>query len=311
MTILNPIKDFDVIVLGGGAAGISSALWCDELGLKTLILEENDELGGQLLRVYNPIRNHLGASAENGRELRDIFVKQIENCGFSVKLSSAISEIDVENKAVRLVGGEKLSAAILVIAAGVSRRKLKVAGEDKFKNKGIIESGQRDRHLIENQKAVVIGGGDAAFENALMLAETASKVTLIQRRAAFRARPEFVEKVGRDSKIEILTDSTVREFIGAERVEAVEIHNSQFDKTQILPVEAVLIRIGVEPNTRFLRGKIEMDENGYIKVNQNCETNISGIFAVGDVANPLAPTVSTAVGMGATAAKVIFDQLNA
>ncbi len=304
MTFSNSTGDFDIIVVGGGAAGISSALWCDELGFKTLLLEENEELGGQLLRTFNPIKNHLGAQAKNGREMRDDFIKQIENFNFEIKLSSSVAEIDLENKTISLNGGEKFSAKALIIATGVSRRKLDVEGEKEFQNKGIIESGKRDQNLVKGKNAAIIGGGDAAFENALILAETAAKVALVHRGADFRARSEFVERAENNPKIEILTNSIVKRFTGNEQIEAMEIQNSRTNRTRVLSVETVLIRIGVEPNTKIFRGQIELDENGYIEINQNCETNLQNIFAVGDVANPLSPTVSSAVGMGATAAKV-------
>jgi thioredoxin reductase (NADPH) len=102
----------------------------------------------------------------------------------------------------------------------------------------------------------------------------------------------------------------VRRILGNERVEAVELHNPVAKQTQIIPAEIVLVRIGVEPNTNNLRGAIDLDERGYIKINSSCETNVDNIFAVGDVANPLSPTISSAVGMGATAAKVISSRLN-
>ncbi len=310
MTFLNSIANFDVIVIGGGAAGISAALWCDELGLKTLLLEKDNELGGQLLRTYNPIENHLGTRTKNGREMRDIFVRQIENRDFSKKISSAVTEIDLESKTILLNDEQNLRAKAIIIATGVKRRKLNAEGEKRFQNKGIIESGKRDQNLIKNKNAAVIGGGDAAFENALILAETASKVTLVHRGEDFRARSEFVEQAQSISKIEILTNSFVKKIIGKEQVEAIELQNLQTNETLILSVEAVLIRIGVEPNTAIFRGQIELDENGYIKINQNCETNLQNIFAVGDVATPLSPTISSAVGTGATAAKVIAALLN-
>ncbi len=305
---MNSTGDYDVIIIGGGAAGISSALWCGELGLKTLLLEKSGELGGQLLRVHNPIHNHLGATAENGRELRDIFVKQIENRHFSITFDGAVAAIDAVNKRLTLENGEKLFAKALIIATGVSRRKLNIAGEKEFQNKGILESGVRDQTNAEGKNTAVIGGGDAAFENALILAETAAKVTLIHRRANFRSRPEFVERVKSHPKIEILTSTAAEEILGNESVQALKLRNTQTEKTFILPVKSVLIRIGVEPDTAIFRGQIKLDKNGYIKINQSCQTNISGIFAVGDVASPLSPTVSTAVGMGATAAKVIFEK---
>ncbi|MBA3693914.1 MAG: FAD-dependent oxidoreductase [Acidobacteria bacterium] len=298
--------NFDVIIIGGGAAGLSAGLWCAELGLNALLLEANIELGGQLLWVYNSIENHLGSKAENGRELRDVFVRQIENRRFAIRLQSEINDINLEKREVFLSSGEKISARFLIIATGTRRRKLNVEGEEKFKNKGIIESGKRDAKTVKDKEVCVIGGGDAAFENALVLAETASKVTLAHRRKDFRARAEFIEQIQNSQKIKILTETILRKIIGNEQVEAVELEDLNTKERFTVNVQAIIFRVGVEPNTEFLRGRVALDENGYIKINQNCETNIEGIFAVGDVANPLAPTVSSAVGMGATAVKIIF-----
>ena len=302
--------NFDVIIIGGGVAGLSAGLWCAELGLTAMLLESESELGGQLLWTYSPIKNHLGIETDNGRELRDIFIKQVEGRQFNHRLQSEISSIDFENKKILLKGGEGFSAQALIIATGIRRKKLNVAGEEKFNDKGIIESGKRDGNLVKGKKALIVGGGDAAFENAQILAKTASELTLVHRHKKFRARAEFVEQAKNNPKVKILTDTTVRKFVGRERVEAVELENLHTKKEFKLAVEAVLIRIGVEPNTEILRGKIELDEQGCVKINQNCETNIKGIYAIGDVANPIAPTVSSAVGMGATAAKAIFSQLN-
>ena len=302
--------DFDVIIIGGGAAGLSAALWCDELGLNTLLLESNAELGGQLLRIYNKIKNHLGSEAKNGRELRDIFVRQIETRNFTLRLETKVREVDLEKKSVVLEKGETLFARAIIIAAGIKRRKLNVAGEEKFQNKGIIQSGKRDQNLVKGKTAAIIGGGDAAFENALILAETATKVLLVHRGKDFRARKEFVGKVLENPKVEILTETVLTKFIGNEEIEAVELKNLKTGDTKILPAEAALIRIGVAPDTEIFRGKIDLDERGYIKIDSRCETNVKDIFAVGDVANPVAPTVSSAVGMGATAAKAILEMMN-
>jgi len=302
--------DFDVIIIGGGAAGLSAALWCDELGLNTLLLESNAELGGQLLWIYNEIKNHLGSEAKNGRELRDIFVRQIETRNFTLRLETKVREVDLEKKSVVLEKGETLFARAIIIAAGIKRRKLNVAGEEKFQNKGIIQSGKRDQNLVKGKTAAIIGGGDAAFENALILAETATKVLLVHRGKDFRARKEFVGKVLENPKVEILTETVLTKFIGNEEIEAVELKNLKTGDTKILPAEAALIRIGVAPDTEIFRGKIDLDERGYIKIDSRCETNVKGVYAVGDAANPVAPTVSSAVGMGATAAKAIFAALN-
>ncbi len=298
--------NFDVIIIGGGAAGLSAGLWCAELGLNALLLEANAELGGQLLWIYNSIENHLGSGAKNGCELRDVFVRQIENRRFTVRLQSEISDVNLEKKEVLVSSGEKFSARFLIIATGIRRRKLNVEGEEKFKSKGIIESGKRDAKLVKDKKVCIVGGGDAALENALILAKTASEVIVVHRRNNFRARAEFIEQAQNNQKIKILTETVLRKIVGNEQVEAVELEDLSAAELFLLNFDAVLIRVGVEPNTEILRGKLKLDEDGYIKINQNCETNVKGIFAVGDVANPLAPTVSSAVGMGATAVKTIF-----
>jgi len=299
--------NFDVIIIGGGAAGLSAALWCDELGLSALLLESGAEFGGQLLWTYNEIKNHLGIEAKNGRELRDIFIRQTENRKFTYRLNAEILEVDLDKKKVLLKTSESFSARALIIATGIRRRKLNVEGEETFRNKGIIESGKRDAEFVKGKSALIVGGGDAAFENALILSETASTVTLAYRGKDFRARAEFIEQVKNHPKVKILTETIVREINGKEQVEAVKLENLKTGETYNFPVEAILLRIGVEPNTEFLGGKLDLDEKGYIKINSFCQTSVKGIYAVGDVANPLAPTVSSAVGMGATAVKTITN----
>jgi thioredoxin reductase (NADPH) len=301
---------YDVIIIGGGAAGLSAALWCDDLKLKDLLLERESELGGQLLRVYNPIKNHLGIEAENGRQLRDVFVKQIANRQFDIRLGAEIELLNLSKKSITITGGDALHAEAIIIATGVRRRKLNVVGEEKFTGKGIIESGKRDGETVKNKNVCIVGGGDAALENALILAETAATVTLVHRKSYFRARDEFLDQVKNNPKIEVLTETVVREIDGDESIQAVKLENFRTKLIFKKYVEAILIRIGVEPNSGFLNGRIDLDQNGYIKINQNCETNIKNIYAVGDVANPISPTVSSAVGMGATAAKNILFRLN-
>jgi thioredoxin reductase (NADPH) len=297
--------NFDVIIIGGGAAGLSAGLWCDDLGLNALLLESEKEFGGQLLWTHNAIENHLGIKAKNGRELRDVFLKQISNRNFVKHLQTEVKDIDVEKKEVFLSNGESFSAKYLVIATGIRRRKLNIEGEDDFEDKGMLVSGKRDKDSVKNKNVVIAGGGDAALENALILSETAKKIILVHRRNEFRARDEFIEQVQNLGNVEVLFDTAFTKISGNQGIEAVEVKNLKTDKQQNLSVDAVLIRIGVEPNTDFLRGKIDLDISGYIKIDNLCETNVKRIFAIGDVANPSAPTVSSAVGMGATAVKTI------
>lgn len=302
-------KDFDVIIIGGGVAGISAALWCDELGLDALLLESAAELGGQLLWTYNAIENYLGVKAENGEQMRDIFVEQIKKRNFTLKLNSNIKEIDLENNFIKTRVKDEFQAKSIIIATGVSRRKLNIEGENKFLGKGIIKSGKRDGKLVKGKIAAVIGGGDAAFENAFILSEFASKVFLIHRSDEFKARLEFVDKVKDKSNIEIITNTKVEKITGEEFVSSVKLENAKNGKSHQCAVDFVLTRIGVEPNTNMFTDKIKLDAKRYIETDNQCQTNLEDIYAVGDVANPVAPTISSATGMGVTAVKSILSKI--
>lgn len=300
----------DVIIIGAGPAGLSTAFWCDELGLDALVLEQSEKVGGQLHRVYNPINNYIGLKAANGKELLGRFTADVDSGDFDLWTQTSISSADLKAKRVSLASGEDLQSIALVIATGVRARKLGVPGEKEFAGKGMIESATRDRELFAGQDVCVVGGGDAAVENALLLAEVCPTVTLVHRGKKLRARPEFTEKLQSQHCITVFTESVLTRIMGGERVEAVEIQRKQGLKPFQLAVRAVLIRIGVEPNTELFREQLETDTGGYIAVNSQQETNVPMVFAVGDVSNPVAPTISGATGAGASAAKVIASRLN-
>ena len=299
----------DVIIIGAGPAGLSTAFWCDELGLDTLVLEQADRIGGQLHRVYNPIENYLGVKARNGEEFLEHFAKDVESAEFDLWTQAEITAVDLKAKRVSLASGESLQSIAIVIASGVSPRELGVPGEKEFAGKGMIESGARDRQHFAGHDVCVVGGGDAAVENALLLAEVCPTVTLVHRGKKLRARREFVERLQAIHCITVFTESVLTRIMGDETVQAVEIRRKAGIKPFQLAVRGVLIRIGVEPNTQLFREQLETDEKGFIKVSGAQETNVPMVFAAGDVSNPLAPTLSGAAGAGATAAKVIAARL--
>ena len=299
----------DVIIIGAGPAGLSAARWCDELGLDTLVLEEREEIGGQLLAVHNRIENYLGVQTNNGRELRDLFAEQIETSDFDLWTNVEIQSGDLKSKRVGLKSGEELQSIAIIIATGLRRRTLGIAGETEFKGRGIFESANRDRDQLAGKDVCVIGGGDAAAENALLLGEVCPTVTLVHRGRKLRARREFTEQLHTNHCVTVFPDSNVRRIIGHEHVEAVEIERGGAIKPFQMAVQGVVIRIGWEPNTDLVRGQLDLDERGYVTVSSQQETSLENVFAVGDVANPLAPTIAGAVGDGATAAKVIASRL--
>src|SRR5947209_5864977 len=300
----------DVIIIGAGPAGLSAALWCDELGLDTLVIEREREVGGQLLRVYNPVENYLGFEAADGRELRDRFAAQVEDKDFDLWTGAEIESVDLRAKRVRLLSGEELQSVALILATGVRRRKLGVPGEEEFAGRGIIESGKRERELVAGEDVLVVGGGDAAAENALLLAEVCPTVTLVHRGKKLGARREFVERIQGEHCITVFTEATLQSITGRERVEAVEVLRAGALKPFRMAVRGVLIRVGVEPNSEPFREQLHADARGYVVTTGEHETSVEMVFAVGDLWNPLAPTVSGACGAGATAAKVIASRLS-
>jgi thioredoxin reductase (NADPH) len=301
----------DVIIIGAGPAGLAVAFWCDDLGLDTLVLEQAEQIGGQLHRVYNPINNYLGLKARNGQELLEHFSSGVDDAGFDLWTGSEIESIDLRAKRISLRSGERLQSIAIVIATGVKPRTLGVPGEREFAGKGMIESATRDRDLFAGEDVCVVGGGDAAVENALLLAEVCPTVTVVHRGKKLRARREFAERLQPNHAVTVFTESVLTRIIGDDRVAAVEIKRKDGLKPFQLAVRGVLIRIGVEPNTELFREQLQLDQRGYVTVNGEQETSIAMVFAAGDVANPLAPTISGATGGGATAAKVIAARLNA
>jgi thioredoxin reductase (NADPH) len=298
----------DVLIIGAGPAGLSAARWCDELGLDTLVLEQNEEVGGQLLSVHNPIENYLGVRARNGRELRDRFVEQTKDCDFDLWTNVEIDSVGLKAKRIALRSGEELQSIAIIIATGLRRRKLGIPGEAEFIGRGMIES-SADREAFAGKDVCVIGGGDAAAENALLLAEVCPTVTLVHRGKKLRARREFTESLHTNHCITVFPESIVRRIIGSDHVEAVEIERAGAIKPFQMAVQGVIVRAGFEPNTELFREKLEIDDRGYVIISSQQETSVENVFAVGDVASPLSPTISSAVGAGATAARVIASRL--
>lgn len=299
----------DVVVIGGGPGGMSAAFWCSELGLTAVLVERETSLGGQLLKTFNPIDNYLGVAARDGREMASLFNSTIARSGFDRLAGTEIIELDVESRTVLAADGTRISWRALIIATGVRRRRLGVRGESEFRGRGVIESGAGERDRLKGKSVLIVGGGDAALENAVILSEVASSVKVVFRRSEPTARREFSDVAAARENVEYFPETIVEEITGDTNVTGVRLRNLSHGDVSTQPTDAVLIRIGVEPNSEIVRATLEVDDESYVKVNARGETSLKGIYAVGDVAHPEAPTISTATGTAAIAAKSIYDAL--
>lgn len=299
----------DVIIIGAGPAGLSAALWCEELGLDALVLEQHEQTGGQLHSIYGAVENYPGIKAKNGEDFFGQFSERVADSEFDVWTKVEIERVDLHTKRVQLRSGESLQSIALIIATGVSRRRLGIPGELEFAGRGILESANRDREAFAGKDICVIGGGDAAVENALILAEVCPTVTLVNRSKALRARPEFAQRLQGQHCITVFPESRVLNILGEKEVEAVQIQRREALQPFEMAVQGVLIRIGVQPNTELFQDQLQVDAAGYVLVNSQQETNVRNVFAIGDVSNPLGPTIIGAAGAGATAAKVTAARL--
>lgn len=303
------IDQFDVIILGAGAAGLSAAMWCSELGLRSIVLEEKSEIGGQLHWIHTPILNYPGVETDSGGDFLECLQKQLKRRKFEIHGDAQITNVNFSDKVVSLDKGVDFQAEALILATGVRRRSLGIEGENDFDGKGVLETGQTDRQLLAGKKLMIVGGGDAAFENAAVLSSYAEHVYLLHRRSAFTARKSFLEKVIGNPKVETITDASLKRLIGRDRLEFVEYIDGKTGEMRSLSVDTLLIRIGVTPNSELFRGSLDLDDRGYVRVNSACETSVTRVFAIGDVANPVSPTIATAAGTAAIAAKSIRSLL--
>lgn len=298
----------DAIIIGSGPAGLSAALWCDDLCLRHVVLERRATTGGQLHWIHNQIANHLGTrDAAHGRAVHDIFAAQLAVRGVSTKTNTEVARLDALTHTVTLTSGEEIVAHNIILATGLRRRTLGIPGEREFWGRGVSASGTRERDSLANHNVCVVGGGDAAVENALLLAEVCPRVWLVHRGESLRARPEFLARLAGEKRITLRLATRITRIFGRSSVESVGLQRGESDniESESLPVDAVLVRIGYEPNSELVRAQVDLDEAGYARVTHEHETSVRGVFAIGDISNRLAPTISGAIGAGATVAKVI------
>ncbi len=292
----------DVVIIGGGPAGLTAGVYAARGGLKSLICEEKI-IGGQIVLSYE-VENYPGfPQGISGMELIENFSKQAEKFGVETSYEGVTKiENDRECKSVYLTNGSCIKTKTIIIAAGASANKLGCPGEKKFTGKGVSYCATCDGAFFRNKTVAVIGGGDSAIEEALYLTNLAKKVYIIHRRDQLRAIKILQDRALENKKIEFVFNSVVKEIQGDKLVNGLLIENRKTKEINRLDVDGVFIYVGVTPNTAFVSEIIKLDENGYIITDEKMETNIAGVFAAGDIRVTPLRQVITAAADGAIAA---------
>ncbi|HEY5502773.1 MAG TPA: thioredoxin-disulfide reductase [Candidatus Anoxymicrobiaceae bacterium] len=296
-----PEQTRDVAIIGGGPAGLTAGLYLCRAKIDTILLEQQ-LTGGQA--VNSPlIENYPGfPEGISGVELVERMKQQADRFGLEVKTFSKAMKLilDDQVKVISLEDGE-IRARSVIVTSGRSPRKMGIPGEDTYTGRGISYCATCDAPLFKDKVVMVIGGGDAAVEEALHLARFASKVILVHRRDQLRASDYLQERAQSEPKLEFMWNSEVTEIIGDDVVKSASVFNNVTSERTEVPVSGIFFYVGNVPNTDFLVDVVELDETGYVVTDNNLESSVPGIFAAGDVRANRFKQVIVAAAEGALA----------
>ena len=296
-------RDLDLIIVGGGPAGLTAYIYAARARLKTLLVEKFSP-GGQVL-VTDFVENYPGfPEGLSGAELMERFTAQARSLGLEPLNAEAVDlTVEEDLRRVHLADGRVLVAPTVIIATGATPRKLGVPGEEELTGKGVSYCATCDGPFFRDEVIAVVGGGNTAVQEALFLTRFVKKVYLIHRRDRLRATQILQERAFANPKIEFVWDSVVKEILGKEKVEGVRVLNRKSGEEKFLEVGGVFIFIGIRPQTEWLKeGVVALDDGGFIITDAEMRTSVPGVFAAGDVRAKACRQIVTAAGDGATAA---------
>ncbi|MDP2905110.1 MAG: thioredoxin-disulfide reductase [Candidatus Omnitrophota bacterium] len=289
----------ELIIIGAGPAGLTAALYAGRYRLKTLLLEKMAP-GGRIL-MSEHIENYPGfPGGISTHELMGRMEKQIKDLDIEIR-TEEVQGIDCESKTVKTDGGA-YTAEALIISAGAAPRKLGVPGEERLVGRGVSYCATCDGPLYKDKDVVIVGGGDSVAEEALYLARFTKSVSIVHRRDKMRASAILQEKLSLNKKINFILNSIVTEINGAEKLDSVSIKDVTSNTTRRLDCKGIFIYVGQDPETAFLKGKLELDQSGFIVTGEGMETSQEGVFACGDCRKKSFYQVITAAADGAIAA---------
>ncbi len=296
-------KTYDVIIIGSGPAGYTAALYASRANLSVLLFQ-GYQIGGQLM-LTSDVENYPGfVDGILGPEMMDKFEAQAKRFGTEM-IARDVVDVDFTRQPFHVVADgvdEPYLSDAVVIATGASAKWIGLPNEQRLQGRGVSACATCDGAFFRNQDVVVVGGGDTAMEEALFLTKFASKVYVVHRRDKLRASKIMQDRAFKNPKIEFVWDSAVEDVLGENSVEGVLVKNLKTGQTRELPVQGLFVAIGHEPNTKLFRGRVEMDEVGYIVPRQHTMTNVPGVFAAGDVVDHRYRQAITAAADGCRAA---------
>lgn len=303
---------YDIIIVGGGPAGLTASIYALR-ARKSVLLVEKMVIGGQVTQTDN-IENYPGFESISGPELSMKMYEQAEKLGLKTVYSDVKSmQLEGDIKKVETFDGE-FEAKAVILAMGAVARNLDIDSEREFRGKGVSYCATCDGNFYKNKVVAVVGGGNSSVGEALYLSNIASKVYLIHRREEFRAEKVIMQKVNEiaqtTGKIEIITNSVVKDIEGNGKVESIILTNLAEKTENEIAVDGVFVAIGRKPDTGLLEGVIELDASGYIITDEEMRTNVKGVFAAGDVRKKGLKQIVTACSDGAIAATEAIEMLN-
>ena len=294
---------FDIIIVGAGPAGLTAALYAGRANKKILVLESKVP-GGQIVNAHE-VTNYPGIDNISGADYATNLYNQVVNLGVEIKFETVLSI--TENKEV-ITNNNSYKAKAIILATGAENRRLKIENEDRLIGKGVSYCATCDGNLYKNKEVAVVGGGNAALEDALYLSDIVSKVYLIHRRDSFRGEEKLAEEIKNKSNIELIYNSNVISIIGQDKVESIKIKNN-LEEEQIIKIDALFVAIGQEPKNLIFKNIIEIDSNGYIIAHDDVYTSKKGIYVAGDAREKVLRQLTTAVSDGSIAATVAIKEM--
>lgn len=303
------VNDYDVLVVGGGLAGLTAGMFGARHGLKTGLIEQM--MGGAQIINIEKIENFPGfPQGIPGAELAPAVQEQAMNAGAEFIMAEATGVFREGNYKVVATDAGKYRAKAVIMAAGSTLRKLGIPGEEEMFGRGVSNCATCDGPLYMGQVVGVVGGGDSAADEALTLTQYAGRVLLFHKSQQLDAQKTLADRVHEDRRIEVVYNSTVEAVLGEDTVSGVRVRNVVTNIENVVDLTGLFVYVGLEPNSQMLQGLVKLDSAGHIAVNVSMETEIPGLYAAGDIRQNSASQLVTSAGDGATAAVAAFKYIN-